>query len=130
MPLAVLVTNQPPEIDENVPEPLKDLFQAYIRARDGKAYPLFRHQAEVFRRVSEDQEVFLVAGTAAGKTLAIAVPLLHKLREATLPDGRARLAFHMGVTPEMVSWLFYYGSRVQVLEPAWLLERVAEEHGM
>jgi len=84
MPLAVLVTNQPPEIDENVPEPLKDLFQGYIRAKDGKAYPLFRHQAEVFRRVSEDQEVFLVAGTAAGKTLAIAVPLFHKLREGRI----------------------------------------------
>jgi len=28
----------------------------------------------------------------------------------------------------MVSWLLYYGGRVQVVEPAWLRERVAEEH--
>jgi ATP-dependent helicase YprA (DUF1998 family) len=35
----------------------------------------FQHQAEAFRLVANDQEVFLVAGTAAGKTLAIAVPL-------------------------------------------------------
>jgi hypothetical protein len=31
MLLSVLVTNQPPEIDENVPEPLKDL--AYTRVK-------------------------------------------------------------------------------------------------
>jgi predicted DNA-binding transcriptional regulator YafY len=46
----------------------------------------------------------------------------------TLPDGRVRLTFHVGITPEMVSWLLYYGARVQVLTPAWLRERVAEEH--
>ena len=45
-----------------------------------------------------------------------------------LPDGRVRLTFHVGITPEMVSWLLYYGARVQVLTPAWLRERVAEEH--
>ena len=84
MPLSVLVTNQPPETTEKVPKAIMDLFQAYIRAIDGKAYPLFRHQAEVFHRVSEDQEVFLVAGTAAGKTLAVAVPLFHKLREGRI----------------------------------------------
>jgi hypothetical protein len=39
-----------------------------------------------------------------------------------------RLTFHVGITPEMVSWLLYYGARVQVLTPAWLRERVAEEH--
>lgn len=79
MSLSILVTNQLPETDDNVPQPLIELFQAYIRAKDGQDYPLFRHQAEVFRLVMEDREVFLVAGTAAGKTLAIAVPLLHKL---------------------------------------------------
>ncbi|MBC7345709.1 MAG: DEAD/DEAH box helicase, partial [Clostridia bacterium] len=83
-PLSVLVTNQPPETDENVPEPVKDLFQAYTRIADGQARIPFRHQAKVFRRVLEDQEVFLVAGTAAGKTLAIAVPLFYKLREGRI----------------------------------------------
>jgi len=45
-----------------------------------------------------------------------------------LPDGRVRVTFHVRITPEMVNWLLYYGSRVQVMEPAWLRERVAEEH--
>jgi len=36
--------------------------------------------------------------------------------------------FYVGITPEMVNWLLYYGSRVQVLEPEWLREQVVEEH--
>lgn len=98
MPLSVLVTNQPPETDENVPEPVKNLFQTYTRVKYGDAHLPFRHQAEVFRRVMEDQEIFLVAGTAAGKTLAIAVPLFHKLREGTLLDDKARLSYY-GASP-------------------------------
>jgi len=46
----------------------------------------------------------------------------------TLHDGRVRVTFYVGVTPEMVSWLLYYGSRVRVVEPGWLGERVREEH--
>jgi DEAD/DEAH box helicase domain-containing protein len=53
-----------------------ELFQAY----SGQAYAPFEHQARTFRLVENDEEAFLVAGTAAGKTLAIAVPLFHKLR--------------------------------------------------
>ena len=79
MPVSILVTNQPLDIGDDVSGPLKHLFQAYTHARDGQVYPLFRHQAEAFRLIAEDREVFLVAGTAAGKTLAIAVPLFHKL---------------------------------------------------
>ena len=53
----------------------------------------------------------------------------HKSQQSeTLADGRVRVTFHVGVTPEMVSWLLYYGARVQVVAPAWLRERVAEEH--
>ncbi|MEJ5365572.1 MAG: WYL domain-containing protein [Desulfosoma sp.] len=53
----------------------------------------------------------------------------HKSQQCeTLPDGRVRVTFLVGVTPEMVGWLLSYGARVQVLEPAWLRERVAEEH--
>ncbi|GAB4559001.1 MAG: hypothetical protein Kow0047_04540 [Anaerolineae bacterium] len=84
MPLSVLVTNRPPEADDSVPEALKELFQEYTQATDGQVYPLFRHQAEVFRMLAEDREVFLVAGTAAGKTLAVAVPLFQKLREGRI----------------------------------------------
>ncbi|MBM4432037.1 MAG: DEAD/DEAH box helicase, partial [Chloroflexi bacterium] len=80
MPLSVLVTNQPPKTNNNVPEALLKLFHDYTRTQDEQVYPLFQHQAEVFRALEKDKEVFLVAGTAAGKTLAIAVPLFHKLK--------------------------------------------------
>ena len=52
----------------------------------------------------------------------------HSQQSETLPDGRVRVTFHVGITPEMVSWLLYYGSRVKVVAPGWLGERVAEEH--
>ena len=77
--ITTYVTNQPPETNDNVPESFRELFQAYTLFKEGRIYSLFRHQAEVFRLLAEDQEVFLIAGTAAGKTLAIAVPLFQKL---------------------------------------------------
>lgn len=44
------------------------------------------------------------------------------------PDGSVLFRLHVAVTAEFVNWLMYYGSRVQILEPAWLRERVKEEH--
>ena len=76
MPITVLVNNQPPIIDNEAPQQLLGLFQRCLK---GSYFP-FRHQVEVFRLIMEDREVFLVAGTAAGKTLAVAVPLFEKLR--------------------------------------------------
>ena len=52
----------------------------------------------------------------------------HSQLSETLPDGRVQVTFQVGVTPEMVSWLLYYGSRMQVVAPVWLREQVAEEH--
>ena len=66
-----------------MPQPLLNLFQRYLNG----GHSPFRHQAEIFRLVTENREVFLVAGTAAGKTLSIAVPLFEKLR-----TGRIRKA--------------------------------------
>jgi len=80
MTLSILVTNQLPAIDRNVSLPLLDMFQAYTRAKTGQAHYPFEHQAQTFREVEQDHEALLVAGTAAGKTLAIAVPLFHKLQ--------------------------------------------------
>jgi DEAD/DEAH box helicase domain-containing protein len=80
MPLSVLVTNQPSITDDNVPQPSLKLFHEYYRATGGQAYSPFQHQAQAFRLITEDQEAFMVAGTAAGKTLAIAIPLFHKLK--------------------------------------------------
>jgi len=74
----VLVTNIMPTTDCNIPQPLFDLFTSYYGG-DGQSFVPFTHQAQSFRAVMEDEEVFLMAGTAAGKTLAIAIPLFHKL---------------------------------------------------
>lgn len=58
-----------------------DLFHQYTCAEYGQEYDPFNHQAEVFNYVgSQDQSVMLNAGTAAGKTLATAIPLVHKLQ--------------------------------------------------
>ena len=45
-----------------------------------------------------------------------------------LADGRVRVTFRVGVTPEMVNWILYYGGRVRVVEPLWLRKQVAAEH--
>jgi len=75
----------------------------------------------------EAEDVVLLFEPEAGRW--VAEETWHRSQQSeTLPDGRVRVTFHVGVTPEMVNWLLYYGSRVQVVEPAWLRERVAEEH--
>lgn len=45
-----------------------------------------------------------------------------------LSNGGVRVTFRVGVTPEMVNWILYYGGRVRVVEPAWLRKQVAAEH--
>lgn len=90
MTLSILVANQPPTTDADLPQPLLELFQAYTRAKSGQALCPFEHQAQTFRVVEQDTEALLVAGTAAGKTLAIAVPLFHKLQ-----TGRIRKVLFM-----------------------------------
>jgi len=55
---------------------LLQLFRAY--RSDEEAVP-YKHQAEAFAHVLNNCEVALTAGTAAGKTLAIGVPLVQKL---------------------------------------------------
>ncbi|MGC9083043.1 MAG: helix-turn-helix transcriptional regulator [Anaerolineae bacterium] len=75
----------------------------------------------------KSERVVLLFEPEAGRWVAEEV--WHKSQQSEiLPDGRVQMTFYVGVTPEMVNWLLYYGSRVQVLEPAWLRERVAEEH--
>ncbi|MGQ9555738.1 MAG: helix-turn-helix transcriptional regulator [Anaerolineae bacterium] len=43
-------------------------------------------------------------------------------------DGRYLLTLRIGITPEFVKWLLFYGARVQVLAPEHLRREVAEEH--
>ncbi len=87
----------------------------------GDAWGLMRGAAR------EPERVELLFEPEAGRW--VAEEMWHKSQQTeTLPDGRVRVTFYVGVTPEMVSWLLYYGARVEVVEPAWLRERVAEEH--
>jgi len=44
------------------------------------------------------------------------------------PNGHILFKVRIPVTAEFVNWVLYYGSRVEVLQPVWLRERVAEEH--
>ncbi|MCA9906803.1 MAG: WYL domain-containing protein, partial [Anaerolineae bacterium] len=76
---------------------------------------------------NETETVVLLFEPEAGRW--VAEEQWHPSQQSeTLTDGRVKLTFQVGVTPEMVNWLLYYGSRVQVLEPAWLQERVVAEH--
>lgn len=43
-------------------------------------------------------------------------------------DGSIFFKVCIPITPEFINWVLYYGSQVEVLQPAWLRERVAEEH--
>jgi len=85
MPLTIVVSNQQPDSSRDVPLPLLDLFQEFTLRRYGQRFLPFKHQAQVFRLVGEENgEAFLVAGTAAGKTLAISVPLFWKLEQGLI----------------------------------------------
>lgn len=84
MTATIWVKNTAPEKDNNVSQPTMELFQKYISApRDTTALP-FKHQASSFRVVAKDGELFLVAGTASGKTLAVAIPIFDKLRRGQI----------------------------------------------
>lgn len=112
--MRVRVTNAGPGYADaaSVSAPLLALFRDVLRLSE--ALP-FTHQAEAFEFVaSQNREVRLVAGTAAGKTLAVGVPLAWKLQQglirrtvlmyptlALLEDQRKvmdRLAEHTGLT--------------------------------
>ncbi len=87
MTISVKVTNIFPKTTSDVSPELLQLFQEYHyrvqqdRNEPRTAYIPFTHQANVFHLVGvQNKEGYLVAGTASGKTLAIAVPLFHKLR--------------------------------------------------
>ncbi|MEW6770654.1 MAG: WYL domain-containing protein [Bacillota bacterium] len=43
------------------------------------------------------------------------------------PDDSILSRLHLAVTPDFIDWLLYYGSRVEVLEPASLGEELAAE---
>ena len=128
MAVSMLVTNQPPETDTEVSPLLLSLLQGYCRSQGLQVSGPFSHQAEVFRLIAGSQEVFLVAGTAAGKTLAVGVPLFHKLRSgqvrramflyptiALLEDQRRVMDVLAGITGVEVGQLQGGMSRTELL---------------
>ncbi|MDQ4077470.1 MAG: DEAD/DEAH box helicase [Chloroflexota bacterium] len=77
MSIELHVTNRFPEFDDAVPPSMLELFQQVVSVPNAQP---FTHQAESFRVHHALSETLLVAGTAAGKTLAAAVLIFDKLR--------------------------------------------------
>ena len=87
----------------------------------GATWGLMRGQA------GEPVEVLLKFGAEAGRW--VAEEYWHPSQQAEeQPDGCVLLRLHLAITPEFVSWLLYYGPRVEVLQPGDLREWVAREH--
>ncbi len=75
----------------------------------------------------EPEDVSLLFEAQAGRW--VAEERWHKSQvNEELPDGRFRITFHVGITPEMVRWLLYYGGDVFVERPLWLREAVRQGH--
>jgi predicted DNA-binding transcriptional regulator YafY len=78
-------------------------------------------------QAAEATEVELLFEPEAGRW--VSEEQWHKSQRAEfLPDGSVRFLLHLPITPDFVSWVLYYGSRVEVVGPAELRDRVAEEH--
>lgn len=84
----MLVTNHPPEFAHVGPD-LQDMLVTFRNLLGPDTRP-YVHQAKVWEQYLRREETFLVAGTASGKTLAMAVPLFHKL----FPSGGNGSAGH------------------------------------
>jgi DEAD/DEAH box helicase domain-containing protein len=110
--LVLTVPSQPPELSsaEAVDGALLALFRKALS--DGAALP-YMHQADAFARLCNGEEVALVAGTAAGKTLAVAIPLLHMLFQ----------------TGQMKKVVFVYPTRALLADQARVLRNVASVSG-
>ncbi|MGC8492581.1 MAG: helix-turn-helix transcriptional regulator [Syntrophobacteraceae bacterium] len=75
----------------------------------------------------EAQEVELLFEPEAGRW--VSEEEWHKSQKVeTLPDGSVRFRLRLPITPDFVNWILYYGSRVEVVSPEGLRERVAGEH--
>lgn len=50
-------------------------------------------------------------------------------RVEDLPDGRVRLVFHVGITPELRRWVLGFGRQARVVRPEGLAAWAREEVG-
>lgn len=76
---------------------------------------------------TEPEDVVLIFEPEAGRW--VAEEQWHSSQKSEeLVDGRIQITFHVGITPEMVSWLLYYGGNVWVERPLWLRKEVCKRH--
>lgn len=102
------VRSEPPETvaAEVMDGTLLTIFRTVLESET--ALP-FTHQAQVFDVIRAGGEVALIAGTAAGKTLAVAVPLLHMAWE----------------TKQLGKMVFVYPTRALLTDQLRVLRKVA-----
>lgn len=92
-----------------------------VEAVAGPAWGLMWGAAE------EPTEIVLEFSREAGRW--VAEEEWHSSQVVTVQeDGRYEVRYHLGVTPEFVRWLMWYGCDVRVLAPEWLRDRVTAEH--
>lgn len=73
------------------------------------------------------EEVVLIFAPEAGRW--VSEERWHKSQKSEeLEDGRFQISFYVGITPEMIAWLLYYGADVWVERPLWLQEEVSKAH--
>ena len=108
--MEVLVKNPMPRYSEFHDSRIMEKFRSFLE--DGEAEPL-RHQAKAFGKVLDGEEVRLVAGTASGKTLSVALPLFEKLER-----GGAR------------KLLFLYPTLALMEDQRRVMERLVEIYGL
>ena len=111
------VTNEPPkQIAETEVDPcLLAAFRSVLSDDASQTATPYTHQGEVFELVWTNREARLVAGTAAGKTLAIAVPLLEKVFGADHRVGKV---------------IFLYPTRALLTDQRGVLERLTRYYGL
>lgn len=108
--MKLLVRNPEPRYSEFPDSRIMEKFRSFLK--DGDAEPL-RHQAEAFGKVLDGEAVRLVAGTASGKTLSVALPLFEKLERG-----------------EVRKLLFLYPTLALMEDQRRVMERLVEIYGL
>lgn len=75
----------------------------------------------------EPEEVVLIFNADTGSRV-IEEDWHPSQQDRTLADGRIEFTLRIGITPEFVSWLMYYGRHVEVIEPESLRVAILEAH--
>lgn len=86
----------------------------------GRTWGILRGEA------GEPEDVVLEFAPEAGRWMRDQ-ELHESQRVDDLPDGRVRMSFHVGITPELRRWVLGFGRQVRVIRPPHLAEWVREE---